>query len=69
MSLSTFYGQRLAISSVARPFPIDPSTALAEAAFLDRVADLHLAEGRGMQADRLSHLALELRCWAHRRRA
>ena len=37
---------------------------LAHAAALDRQADLHLSEGRATQAERLSRLALEVRCKA-----
>ena len=39
----------------------DPATVLAKAALLERLADLHLNEGRSWHADRLSHLASELR--------
>lgn len=34
--------------------------ALAYAAHLDRVADLHLSEGRGALADQLAHRAQEI---------
>ena len=37
---------------------------LAHAAALDRQADLHLSEGRAILAERLSRLALEVRCKA-----
>ena len=42
----------------------DPHVALPLASALDRQADLHLFEGRTAHADRLSHLALDLRCRA-----
>lgn len=64
MTISTFYSPRLTTPAAARTFPTDSIAAFAEAAHWDRVADLHLSEGRGAQADRLSHLALELRCRA-----
>lgn len=40
----------------------NPATVLAKAALLERLADLHQNEGRGWHADRLSHLAFEMRC-------
>jgi len=51
---------------VSAPVPYvltaDPAAILAKAASLERLADLHQNEGRTSHADRLSHLALELRC-------
>ena len=64
MTNSTFYGPRLAAPPVRHPMPADPVAALTHAAWLDRLADLHMNEGRGPHADRLAHLALELRCQA-----
>ena len=43
------------------PTVANPAAALARAALLERLADLHQNEGRGWHADRLSHMALELR--------
>ena len=58
----TAYGPRLASTPAPLLIPADPAAALALAATLDRQADLHLSEGRTAHADRLSHLALDLRC-------
>ena len=63
-TLPTAYGPRLASAPAAAPFPFDPAAALAKAALLERLTDLHQNEGRCWHADRLSHLALELRCRA-----
>ena len=63
-TLSTAYGLRLAFARAPLNLPTDPTTALARAALLERLADPHQNEGRGWHADRLSHLALELRCRA-----
>ena len=62
--LPTFHGRRLAPALASPPIPADPAAILARAALLERLADLHQNEGRGWHADRLSHLALELRCRA-----
>lgn len=63
-TLSIAYGPRLAFAPVPLFLLADPAAALAKAALLERTADLHQNEGRGCHADRLSHLALELRCRA-----
>ena len=60
-TFSTAFGPRLASAPAVLPFPADPAAALARAALLERLADLHQHEGRVWHADRLSHLALELR--------
>ena len=65
----TAYGPRLAFAPVPLHFPADPAAALAKAARLDLQATLHLNEGCGWHADRLSHQALELRCRATGERA
>lgn len=44
--------------------PTSLAAPLAKAALLERLADLHQNEGCGWHADRLSHLAFELRCRA-----
>jgi len=44
--------------------PANPAAVLAKAALLERLADLHQNEGRTSHADRLSHMALDLRCRA-----
>ncbi len=63
-TLPTAYGPRLAFAPAAPVIPADPAAALAKAALLDLQATLHQNEGRTWHADRLSHLALELRCRA-----
>ena len=63
-TISTAYGPRLASSPSPLVIPDDTAAALALAATLDRQADLHLSEGRTGHADRLSHLALDVRCRA-----
>ena len=68
-TVSTAYGPRLAFAPVSPFLPSDPAAALAKAARLDLEATLHQNEGRGWHADRLSHLALELRCRATGERA
>lgn len=59
---------RLWLASVPASLAIsadpDPATALARAALLEQLADLHQNEDRTWHADRLSHLAFELRCRA-----
>ena len=60
---TTTYGPRLASAPTSLP-SADPSAALAKAASMERLADLHQNEGRAWHVDRLSHLALELRCQA-----
>ncbi len=67
--LSTMAGLRRASHPVPMVIPSQPDAALAMAATLNRQADVHLTEGRAEHADRLSHLALELRCRALRVRA
>lgn len=57
------------VSPNALTIPADSAAALAKAILLERLADLHLSEGRARHADRLSHFALELRCWALGERA
>jgi hypothetical protein len=63
-TLPTACGPRLASAPVPLTIPTDPAAALAKAALLEQLADLHQNEGRNWHADRLSHLALELRCRA-----
>lgn len=60
----TMYGPRLVSAPMPLVIPTDPPTLLAKAAMFERLADLHQNEGRGWHADRLSHLAFELRCRA-----
>ena len=60
--ISTSAGLRLAFHPSPLVIPSDPAAALAFAVQLDRLADLHLSEGRGPTADRLAHLAHEARC-------
>lgn len=55
---------RLAFPYDALMTQTDPAFALARAAWLERLADLHLSEGRTGHADRLSQVAHELRCRA-----
>lgn len=64
MTISISYGPRLSTFQVPYSTPPDPVAVLTHAAWLDRLADLHMNEGRGLHADRLAHLALELRCRA-----
>lgn len=61
-TISTSAGLRLACHPIPHAIPPDPAAALVFAARMDRLADLHLSEGRGHVADRLAHLALEARC-------
>ena len=63
-TLPTAYGPRLTSSPPPLSIPTDPAAALTLAATLDRQADLHLSEGRTGHADRLAHLALDVRCRA-----
>ncbi len=63
-TLPTSYGPRLAFALMPHAIPADPAAALAKAALLDLHATLHQNDGDHRQADRLSHLALELRCQA-----
>jgi len=63
------YRLRLASVPASLAIPADPAAALARAALLEQLADLHQNEGRGWHVDRLSHLALELRCRAAGQRA
>ena len=63
-TLSTSCGPRLAFTPAPLHFPTDPAAALTRAALLERLADLHQNEGRTLHADRLSHMALDLRCRA-----
>lgn len=60
----TAYGPRPVTAPAPHVIPTDPAAIVAKAALLERLADLHLSEGRTGHADRLSHFALELRCWA-----
>lgn len=69
LTMHTAAGPRLASPPDASTIPPDPAVALAKAALLERMADLHQSEGRTWHADRLSHLALELRCRAAGQRA
>ena len=63
-NLPITYGLRVASVPASLAIPADSAAALARAALLERLADLHQNEGRGRHADRLSHLAFELRCRA-----
>lgn len=63
-TLPTSYGPRLASAPAPLATPADPAAVLARAALLERLADLHQNEGRGWHADRLSHMAQDLRCRA-----
>ena len=60
----TTFGPRLCGHKSRPALPTTPNAALAVACDLDRQADLHLAEGRHGTADRLAHLAYELRARA-----
>ncbi len=60
-TLPPSYGPGLAFAPAALAIPADPAATLARAALLERLADLHQNEGRTWHADRLSHLALEVR--------
>ena len=64
MTISISYGFRLSTPQVSYSTPPDHVAVLTHAVWLDRLADLHMNEGRGLHADRLAHLALELRCRA-----
>lgn len=64
LTIPTATNYRLVSPLDALVIPSDPAGALARAARLERLADLHLSEGRTGHADRLSHFALELRCQA-----
>ena len=68
-TLSTFYDSRLASAPGLVLIPTDLIAVLAKAARLDLEATLHQNEGRTWHADRLSYLALELRCRAMGERA
>lgn len=57
-------GPRLISARASLISPTDNAAILAKAALLERLADLHQSEGRGWHADRLSHLAFEMRCRA-----
>jgi len=62
--ISTAHCPRLAYAPAPLLIPTDSAAALAKAALLDLEATLHQNEGRTFHADRLSHLALEMRCRA-----
>ena len=62
--LFTAYGDRPASAPASLLIPTDPAAALAKASRADLEATLHQNERRTRHADRLSHLALELRCRA-----
>lgn len=64
ISISTSYGPRLARHPQKRHIPNDPARLLQAAFNLDREADWQLSQGRPDDADRLSHLAFELRARA-----
>ncbi len=59
--LLTSAGRRMACKPRAIVIPRDPTDAMAFAVAADRRADLLLAEGRWLQADRLAHAAYEAR--------
>ncbi len=69
MTLTTYYTPAWHTSATSRliappsymTIPSDPDAALAYAVYLDRLADLLLSEGRSIQAEAASHLALEVR--------
>ena len=63
-TMPTSAGYRLAGHPAPIIIPSNPAAALAFAAHADLLAGLHLSEGRGDMADRLSHLAHEARCRA-----
>ncbi len=63
-TLPTAAAPGLAARCCPLPASCRPADAFALAASLDRQADLHLSEGRARHADRLSRLALEVRCRA-----
>jgi hypothetical protein len=57
----TAFGPRLAAHPCRPPIPTAPAAALRFARDLDRQADFLLSEGKHAAADRLAHLAFELR--------
>lgn len=59
--LPTAFGPRLAAHPSRPPIPTVPAAALRLARDLDREADLLLSQGKHAAADRLAHLAFELR--------
>lgn len=63
-TLPIAYRLRLASVPASLAIPADPVAALARAALLERLANLHQNEGRGWHADWFSHRAVELRCRA-----
>lgn len=67
--LPTTYGSRLALPPTPIIILSDPALALEFASGTDGEADQMLPEGRVIQAERLSHLALEARCRATGERA
>ncbi len=60
-TISTFYGSRLAAQPSPIVIPRDPIAASRFAWQADHAADEALKEGRFVQAERLSHAALEAR--------
>lgn len=63
-TLRTSHCPQLSSAPALLPTPANPAAVLARAAMLERLADLHQNEGRTWHADRLSHMALDLRCRA-----
>jgi len=62
--LSTFYGYVRAAEPDRIVIPTDPACAMTMAARVDREADAELQAGHHVAADRLAHLAYELRARA-----
>ena len=57
----TTFGPRFAAHPFRPPVPTAPAAVLRFACDLDRKADVLLSEGKHAAADRLAHLAFELR--------
>ncbi len=62
--MPTAAGSRPTYNPLPLVIPADPGQTLAFARWADRRADWALAEGRSVEAERLSHAAYEARCRA-----
>jgi hypothetical protein len=67
--LSTTYDPHLAVPPRPPLIPTDPAAALAFTRYADRRADLLLAQGRRVEAERCAHAAFEARARARGGRA
>ncbi len=63
-TISTAYGRRLVAPPSPIRIPTDPARAMTLACRVDREADAELQAGHHVAADRLAHLAYELRARA-----